>query len=151
VSFMSNNVSESKQVVCGHCHKINKVPTVRLADQPKCGACKQSLFQSKPIDLNEAIFSRHTQHSDIPVLVDFWASWCGPCKMMAPVLSQLAKESEPNLRIAKLETDQNQNISAQYNIRSIPTLALFKNGKEVARQAGAMSEVQLKQWLNSIL
>lgn len=151
LNAMSSNAEKSKQVVCAGCHKINKVPSLRLDDSPKCGACKKELFQNRPIILNEANYSRHVLKSDIPVLVDFWASWCAPCKMMAPVLDQIAKECEPNLRIAKLETDQNQNISAQYNIRSIPTLAVFIDGKEVARQAGAMSAEQLKSWLNSIL
>lgn len=140
-----------KKVICNQCHRINNVPADRLGDGPVCGACKTRLFQGTPVNLTDNSFDKHIKHSSIPVLVDFWATWCGPCQAMAPTLNQIATELEPNLKIAKLETDQNPNTSAQFQIRSIPTLIVFKEGKEVARQAGAMPAHVLKQWLASVM
>ena len=136
-----------KQVVCPACHKTNRVPDARLTDAPNCGACSSPLFLAKPVELNTSSFSKHITNSDLPVVVDFWASWCGPCKMMAPTFAEVAKELEPKAQFAKLDTEANQQIAAQYHIRSIPTLAIFIRGKEVARQAGAMPAAALQSWL----
>ncbi|WP_299202951.1 thioredoxin TrxC [uncultured Amphritea sp.] len=139
---MTSNIS------CPHCSATNKVPTTRLADGPKCGKCKQRLFQGKPVDLTSANYLSMISRNDIPVLVDCWASWCGPCKQFAPVFEQAAGQFEPKLRLAKLDTEGQQAIAAQLQIRSIPTLILFKQGKEAARISGALPLGQLKQWLN---
>ncbi len=136
----------SLHIVCPHCHATNRVPEDRLDATPKCGGCHQALFTAQPVELTENNFNLHISHSDIPLLVDFWAPWCGPCKMMAPTFAKAAAILEPNMRLVKINTEEQQGLAARYNIRSIPTLALFKNGQEIARQAGAMSEQDLIRW-----
>jgi len=138
------------KVVCPSCHVANNLPYDKLEDQPKCGRCKKALFLGKPVSLDAATFGKHVQLSDLPVVVDFWAAWCGPCKMMAPVFERTAGTMEPQFQFAKVDTEKCQAIAAQYRIQSIPTLAVFKGGREIARQAGAMSEGALKRWLGSL-
>ncbi len=132
--------------VCPHCNGVNRVPEDRLAAGPRCGKCKRPLFDGHPVNLTAASFERHVTRSDLPVLVDFWAPWCGPCKMMAPVFQQAAAELEPRLRLAKVNTEEEPQLAARYGIRSIPTLVLFRGGREVARQAGAMDLASLVAW-----
>src|SRR5471032_503538 len=127
----------SLQIVCPHCETLNRVLADKLTAQPNCGKCKQALFAGHPVELTAGNFARHIASNDIPVLVDFWAPWCGPCRAMAPAYEQAAQKLEPGMRVAKLNTEEARQLTAQYSIRSIPTLALFKNGREVARQAGA--------------
>jgi thioredoxin 2 len=133
-------------VVCPHCDAVNRLAQARLADQPVCGKCAKALFVASPLDVDSARFATHIGRNDIPVLVDFWAPWCGPCKMMAPAYQQAAQQLEPGVRLLKVDTEQAQNLAASYNIRSIPTLALFRNGREIARQPGAMDAGGIVAW-----
>jgi thioredoxin 2 len=142
-------MSDALHLVCPHCNAVNRVPAARLGDAPTCGQCKQPLFVGQPLELDAASFDRHIGRSDIPVLVDFWAPWCGPCRMMAPAFAQAAGMLEPQFRLAKLDTEANQAIGARLGIRSIPTLALFRGGREIARQAGAMAAADIVRWARS--
>jgi len=135
-------------LACPHCSTLNRVASEKFVDHPTCGRCKQPLFQGKPIELTSDNFANQVQKSELPVVVDFWASWCGPCLNFAPVFSQAAAELEPAFRFAKVNTEQQQALAAQFQIRSIPTLMLFKQGKVVAQQSGAMPKQMFYQWLH---
>ncbi len=134
-------------IVCSHCQAINRVPPERMGQAPKCGKCSSLILDGAPVELGQKDFVRFIAKNDLPVLVDFWASWCGPCKMMAPIFTQTAAQLKTQYRFAKVNTEQEQTLASQYQIRSIPTLALFKNGVEVDRVSGALDGPSLVNWL----
>ena len=136
------------QLVCPHCGGLNRVPEARLGEGPRCGHCHQALFEGRPLALSEAGFRRHLRHDGLPLLVDFWASWCGPCHAMAPEFEAAARMLEPRMRLAKVSTEEAPALAAELGISSIPTLALFAGGQEVARQSGAMPASRIVAWAN---
>ncbi len=136
-------------VVCLHCHAVNRLPSDRLDGTGTCGKCHAQLFTGHPVELDEASFDKHITRSDLPLVVDFWASWCGPCRSMASSFAEATRQLEPHYRLVKVNTEQSQNLAARFNIRSIPTIAIFRNGREVARQAGAMDTGNIVRWVKS--
>jgi len=136
-------------IACPHCGAMNRVGRDRLAQAPNCGKCHKALFVGKPIALSSADFDKHVQRSELPLVVDFWAPWCGPCVAMAPQFEAAAKTLEPQVRLAKVDTEAEPALGARFDIRSIPTMVLFSGGREIARQSGAMGSAQIVAWVRA--
>ena len=134
-------------LVCGYCGAVNRVPGARLQEGPRCGRCHAPVLDGTPVTLSEADFDAFVGRNDLPLVVDFWAEWCGPCKMMAPAFAQVAREQRVQFRLAKLDTETSPAIAGRYAIRSIPTLILFRHGQEVDRAVGALDAGRLRAWL----
>lgn len=143
-------MSESMLITCPHCHQRNRLPATRLADGGRCGQCKQTLFSAQPVVLNAGNFDAHLQ-SDLPLVVDFWAPWCGPCRQFAPVFEQACAVLEPQVRLAKVDTEAEPALAARFAIRSIPTLILFRHGREQQRLSGALPAAAFQQWVREQL
>jgi thioredoxin 2 len=142
-------MSETVLVPCPACNTVNRLPRERLAEGAICGRCKRALLPGHPVELTRANFEPQIAKGELPIVVDFWAPWCGPCKMMAPAYEQAAAQLGPKVRLAKLDTEAEPEIAGRFAIRSIPTLVAFKDGREVARQSGAMALPQLMQWISA--
>lgn len=144
-------MDELVHLCCPACLRTNRMPRARLGEKPNCGACHAPLFTGAPIELRPAAFHAFLDHTELPVVVDFWAGWCGPCKTMAPHFAQAAAELEPRVRCAKLDTDAAPAIAGEYGIRSIPTLIVFRRGRELARQSGALDRGQILRFVDSAI
>ena len=142
-------MSESLHIVCPHCDAVNRIPAARLGEGPQCGKCHGALFNGHPVELTAANFDKHLTRNAVPLVVDFWAPWCAPCRMMAPAFEQAARQLEPRVRLAKVNTEEERTIGMRFGIRSIPTMALFSGGREVARQAGAVGAGDILRWVQA--
>lgn len=142
---------EALHITCPNCLTTNRVPREKLAAGGKCGKCQDLLFAAKPIELTEQNFDRHVNNTDVPIVIDFWASWCGPCQIFAPIFADSASKLEPQVRLAKLDTEAHPQLAADYGVRSIPTLVIIKDGHEVARQMGATNMTQFQSWVKSVI
>ncbi len=140
-------MTDARHIVCPHCGAVNRVPAARPAAEAKCGVCHKPLFAGHPAAATAESFAKHIGRNDVPVVVDFWAEWCGPCKLMAPAYERVAAEMEPNLRFLKVDTEQEPELAARYGIRGIPTLMVFRKGEVVAQRAGAVDAGTLRSWL----
>jgi len=137
-------------LVCPHCQATVRLPAEKLTQGPRCGQCHRALFDGHPVELTTATFVKQLERNAIPMLVDFWAPWCGPCRAMAPQFEEAARLLEPRVRLAKVNTEAEQALGARFNIRSIPTMKLFFHSEEVASQSGAMSARDIVQWVNAV-
>lgn len=139
-------MSAAERIVCGRCGQINRVPAEKPAAAARCGSCHEPLFEGHPVEVDEQGFGRHVANSDIPLLIDVWAPWCGPCRTMAPMFERAAKELEPDVRLLKLNADTAPDVSSRLRITGIPTLLLLRGGREISRSSGAMDARSIVAW-----
>lgn len=144
-------MSELIQLVCLNCDVVNRLPAGKIADSPNCGRCKLPIFSGEPMVLNSKLFDRLLKQDQLPLLIDFWAPWCGPCLQMAPAFAQAARQLEPRMRLAKINTEDEPVLAERFHIRNIPTLILFMTGREVARQPGAMGLSDIRHWIQRFI